>query len=113
MTAPTAAGAPRAVPAAPPPAVPAGDVAAAFATLRRALQLDDVKPPTFGALVRACWAAAHLLTRRCEGGKDFASMREERRRIVALALSWAESVALAQTALQLAVRLPPVGGAND
>lgn len=106
-------GAQRAQPAAPAPAIPRDAVAAAFLSLRQALELPEVKPPTFGALVRAAWAAANVLRARCDGGENFPTMRSERRKIVALAVAWAESVAVSQTALQLAVALPPVGGRDD
>jgi hypothetical protein len=86
--------------------VPRADVAAAFDELRQRLNIDAPPPPNFLSLVRQAWHLAVTLSDRCTGGGGFLEVASARRAFVALALSWVESMAVSQSPLQLAQRLP-------
>lgn len=88
-----------------------GEVLAAFRELHQALNLPRSSgPPTFRRLVLDAWDLAEVLYSRCPGGVNYGSLAERRRKLAASVLAWVEAVLVADTALQLAERLPILRG---
>lgn len=89
----------------------APEVRAAFRHLYAALGLPrPAGAPTFRRLVLDAWDLADALYARCPGGVGYGAFLERRRKLAASALAWVEAVLLAETAVELAERLPILRG---